>query len=140
MAVDASGHTHVTGTFAGRADFGNNTLFSMGISDVFVTKLDREGRVIWARQAGAQFSEPIAGHALAVDRGGNTYVVGYYRGNITFGDHVLKSLGETDIFVTKVTAQTAPAAEARWPARRTFRHDRLPQRPIPPQGAGPHFT
>ena len=108
MAVDASGHTHVTGTFAGRADFGNNTLFSMGIGDVFVTELDREGRVIWARQAGAQFSEPIAGHALAVDRGGNTYVVGYYRGNINFGDHVLKSLGETDIFVTKITAQIAP--------------------------------
>ena len=108
MAVDASGHTHVTGTFAGRADFGNNTLFSMGIGDVFVAELDREGRVIWARQAGAQFSEPIAGHALAVDRGGNTYVIGYYRGNVTFGDHVLKSLGETDIFLTKITAQFSP--------------------------------
>lgn len=108
LAVDASGHAHVTGTFAGMVKFGNNTLFSMGIGDVFVAELDREGLVIWARQAGAMFSEPIAGHGVAVDRGGNTYVIGYYRGNVTFGDHVLKSLGETDIFVTKITAQFAP--------------------------------
>ena len=108
LAVDGSGHAHVTGTFAGRVDFGNNTLFSMGIGDVFVTELDREGRVIWARQAGAQFSEPIAGHGIAVDRGGNSYVIGYYRGNITFGGYVLKSLDETDIFVAKITAQFSP--------------------------------
>ncbi len=108
LAVDGSGHAHITGTFAGRVDFGNNTLFSMGIGDVFVTELDREGLVIWARQAGAQFSEPIAGHGLAVDRGGNTYIIGYFRGNVTFGDYVLKSQGETDIFVAKITAQFSP--------------------------------
>jgi hypothetical protein len=108
MAVDASGHAHMTGTFAGKVEFGNNTLYSMGIGDVFVTELDREGRVIWARQAGATFSEPIAGHGLAVDRGGNTYIIGYFRGNVTFGDTVLKSQGETDIFLAKITAQFAP--------------------------------
>lgn len=108
LAVDASGHAHVTGTFAGKVEFGNNTLFSMGIGDVFVAELDREGRVIWARQAGAMFSDPHAGHAIAVDRGGNSYIIGYFRGNVTFGDHVLKSLGETDIFVAKITAQFAP--------------------------------
>lgn len=107
LAVDASGHAHITGTFAGKVEFGNNTLFSMGMGDVFITELDREGRVIWARQAGAQFSEP-AGHGIAVDRGGNSYVIGYYRGNVSFGDHVFKSLGETDIFVAKITAQFAP--------------------------------
>ncbi|NDA67025.1 MAG: hypothetical protein EBY09_10350, partial [Verrucomicrobia bacterium] len=108
MAVDASGHAHVTGTFAGKVEFGNNTLYSMGIGDVFVTELDREGRVIWARQAGATFSEPIAGHGLAVDRGGNTYIIGYFRGNVAFGDTVLKSQGETDIFLAKITAQFSP--------------------------------
>ena len=108
LAVDGSGHAHVTGTFAGKVEFGNNTLFSMGIGDIFVAELDREGRVLWARQAGAQFGEPIAGHALAVDRGGNTYIIGYFRGNVTFGDYVLKSLGETDIFVAKITAQFSP--------------------------------
>ena len=70
--------------------------------------LDREGRVLWARQAGGQFSEPMAGHGIAVDRGGNSYIIGYFRGNMTFGDHVLKSLGETDIFIAKITAQSTP--------------------------------
>lgn len=108
LAVDGSGHTHVTGTFAGKCLFGNNTLFSMGIADVFIAELDREGRVIWARQVGAAYSEPLAGHGIAVDRGGNSYVIGYFRGNITFGDTVLKSQGDTDIFVLKVTSQFAP--------------------------------
>lgn len=108
LAVDGSGHAHVTSTFAGKVEFGNNTLYSMGIGDVFVTELDREGRVVWARQAGATFSEPIAGHGLAVDRGGNTYIIGYFRGNVTFGDTVLKSQGETDIFLAKITAQFSP--------------------------------
>lgn len=108
LAVDGSGNTHVTGTFAGKCEFGNNTLFSMGIADVFVAELDREGRVIWVRQVGAAYSEPHAGHGIAVDRGGNSYVIGYFRGNITFGDTVLKSHGDTDIFVLKVTSQFAP--------------------------------
>ena len=108
IAVDASGHAHVTGTFAGKVQFGNNTLFSMGIGDIFAAELDREGRVLWARQAGAQFSEPMAGHGIAVDRGGNSYIIGYFRGNMTFGDHVMKSLGETDIFIAKITAQSTP--------------------------------
>lgn len=108
LAVDASGHAHVTGTFAGKVEFGKNTLFSMGIGDIFVAELDREGLVIWARQAGAMFSDPHAGHAIAVDRGGNSYIIGYFRGNVTFGDYVLKSLGDTDIFVAKITAQFSP--------------------------------
>ncbi|MFA6545302.1 MAG: SBBP repeat-containing protein [Limisphaerales bacterium] len=108
LAVDASGHAHITGTFAGRVQFGNNTLFSMGIADIFVAELDREGIVMWARQAGAQFSDPHSGNAIAVDRGGNSYIIGYYRGNVAFGDYVLKSLGDTDIFVAKITAQSAP--------------------------------
>lgn len=108
VAVDGLGHAHVTGTFAGKAEFGNNTLFSAGIGDLFVTELDRDGRVLWVRQAGAQFAEPTVGHGIAVDRGGNSYVIGYYQGNVHFGDHLLKATGETDIFFGKITAQFAP--------------------------------
>lgn len=108
VAVDARGHAHVTGTFAGRVQFGNNTLISRGIGDLFVMELDRDGRVLWARQAGAQYGAPNSGNSIAVDRGGNSYVTGFFQGNVSFGDGIVKSYGDSDIFVTKITASFLP--------------------------------
>lgn len=108
IAVDARGHAHVTGTFAGRVQFGNNTLISRGIGDLFVTELDRDGRVLWARQAGSVYGEPNIGYGIDVDRGGNSYVTGFFQGNVSFGDGIVKSYGDSDIFVAKVTASFLP--------------------------------
>lgn len=108
VAVDARGHAHVTGSFAGRVMFGNNTLISRGIGDVFVTELDREGRVLWARQAGAQYGKPNVGYGIAVDRGGNCYVTGFFEGNVAFGDSIAKSYGQGDVFVARLSASFLP--------------------------------
>jgi len=108
VAIDALGHAHVTGTFAGRVQFGNNMLISRGIGDVFAMELDRDGRVLWARQAGATYGPPNVGYDIAVDRGGNSYLTGYFEGNVTFGEGIVKSQGKSDIFVAKLTASFMP--------------------------------
>lgn len=108
IATDARGHAHVTGTFAGRVQFGNNTLISRGIGDLYVMELDRDGRVLWARQAGSVYDKPNVGTSIAVDRGGANYVTGYYQGNVAFGDTIQKKIGESDIFVAKITAAFLP--------------------------------
>lgn len=108
LAVDARGHAHVTGTFAGRVLFGNNTLISRGIADLYVMELDRDGRVLWARQAGSRYGKPNVGYAIDVDRGGNSYITGYFQGNVGFGDGVVKSYGDTDIFISKLTSSFIP--------------------------------
>jgi hypothetical protein len=108
IAVDARGHAHVTGTFAGKVDFGNNSLISRGIGDLYVMELDRDGRVLWARQAGAVYGRPNVGYSIAVDRGGNNYVTGAFQGNVSFGDGIVKAYGESDIFVAKITAAFMP--------------------------------
>lgn len=110
IAVDARGHSHITGTFAGRVMFGNNTLVSRGVGDVYVMELDRDGRVLWVRQAGTQYGAPNVGYGIAVDRGGSSYVTGYFGGNANFGNEMLKSTRatDTDIFVAKITAAFIP--------------------------------
>ena len=110
VAVDARGHSHITGTFAGRVKFGNNILISRGVGDMYVMELDRDGRVLWARQAGTQHGQPAVGMSIAVDRGGNSYVTGYFSGNCNFGSAVIKAARESDIdmFVAKISRASVP--------------------------------
>lgn len=57
LAVDGGGNAYVTGYFAGTVDFDpkadTTLLTSEGGRDVFVTKLDRGGRLTWVRHVGA---------------------------------------------------------------------------------------
>lgn len=108
LDVDARGHAFVTGTFSGRVKFGNNTLISRGVGDIYVMELDRDGRVLWARQAGERYGAPSIGFNLAVDSRGSSYITGLYSGNVSFGEHVAKAYGRTDAFIAKVTAAFIP--------------------------------
>jgi len=108
LDVDARGHAFVTGTFAGRVQFGNNTLISKGVGDIYVMELDRDGRVIWARQAGERYGAPSIGYNIAVDSRGSSYITGFIAGNVAFGDHIVKAYGMTDAFAAKVTAAFLP--------------------------------
>jgi hypothetical protein len=60
IATDASGNVYTTGTFNGTVDFdpgvGVFDLSSGGIAvseDIFITKLNAAGQLIWAKQMGA---------------------------------------------------------------------------------------
>ena len=78
IAVDDSGNTYVTGSFEGSADFGGTTLTNANpgsYSDIFVTKLDANGTVVWARGFGAD-SVADVGQAIALDPAGNVLVAG----------------------------------------------------------------
>ena len=82
IALDGRGDVYVTGYFAGTADFdpgaGTATLTSAGGQDVFVSKLDRDGNYLWARQLGGSGDD--AGDDIAVAAAGNVYSAGYFTG------------------------------------------------------------
>lgn len=44
IAVDNSGNSYVTGGFSGTANFGSTTLTPKGSWDIFVAKLDKNGK------------------------------------------------------------------------------------------------
>ncbi len=112
IAVDGGGNSHITGSFEGAATFGpdeaNETaLTSAGGADIFVAKVDTDGALLWAKQAGGAATD--RGYGIALDGSGNGYVTGHFQGAATFGSGegnatTLTSAGLTDIFVAKVDA------------------------------------
>ncbi|MBM3555761.1 MAG: hypothetical protein FJX47_09425, partial [Alphaproteobacteria bacterium] len=109
-AQDASGNLYVVGSTAGNADGEVN---NSGANDVFITKYDGAGRVVWQKLLGS--TEDAKGFAVAADSNGNVVVAGQTAGNLTtssFG-------GSGDSFVTmfdssgqeKWTRQVAPVAQ-----------------------------
>jgi hypothetical protein len=75
VAVDAAGNVYVAGTTAS-ADFPKTVslLPALGATDVFVSKFDRAGTLVFSTVFGGSSSERVNG--MAVDAGGNIIVVG----------------------------------------------------------------
>ena len=110
VTVDSNGNVYITGDFQGTADFdpsgGTFNLTSRGDADIFVTKLNSDGTLAWAKQLGGSSTD--LGNSIAVDSNGNIYTTGYFRGIADFdgGSNTfnLTSVGDTDIFVTKLNS------------------------------------
>jgi len=110
IAVDDSGNVYTTGDFWGTADFdpgtGTCNFSSAGLYDMFVSKLDKDGNFVWAKQMGGSSYE--AGISLALDHDRNVYIAGHFKETADFdpgtGTYNLTSIGDYDIFVTKLDA------------------------------------
>ncbi len=115
LAVDGGGNVYVTGFFSGAtASFGAITLTnSLSCThEVFVAKLTPDGHWQWAVAAGGAGHDESAG--LTVDRSGNAWVTGEFRGlAATFGATTLTSPTPAgDLFVARLT----PVGEWAWAA------------------------
>jgi hypothetical protein len=108
IAVAAEDSVYTTGYFQGTADFdpgaGAFNLTSAGYQDIFVSKLDSAGNLIWARRMGGSSGDYGYGIAAAAD--GGVYTTGYFWGTTDFdpgaGVYNLTSTGGSDIFITKL--------------------------------------
>ena len=109
LTIDPAGDLLVAGAFSESMKLGETKLDAADESDAFVAKLDgRDGKAIWARGWGHK-REDIAA-AVATDRFGNVAVTGMYWNTVDFGGGDLKSAGEKDIFVVKLS----PSGEHLW--------------------------
>ncbi|MFH1676791.1 MAG: SBBP repeat-containing protein, partial [bacterium] len=107
IAVDSNGNSHVTGFFAGTADFDtggaveNHT--SLGAGDVFLSRFNSAGDFIWARTWGGTLYDQ--GRAVAVDGLGSIEVTGWFADTVDFdpgtGTEEQTSNGVDDAFVSK---------------------------------------
>ncbi len=101
IATDGSGNSIVTGNFGGTATFGDTTLTSVGLADIFIAKYNGDGSFLWAAQAGGGSSDN--GLGIATDGSGNILVTGFFGGVATFGNTTLISAGDQDIFIAKLS-------------------------------------
>lgn len=93
-ASDRYGNIFVVGTTSGDLDAQLND----GVSDLFLTKLDASGNVLWQRLIGT--GSPTSGTAIAVDANGDVVVAGQTEGALTSRDQ----LAGLDSFVAKFRA------------------------------------
>ena len=84
VATDSHGNVYITGTFYGSADFdpgsGTCMLSSMGVSDVFILKLDASGNFLWAKSIGSNNYE--ISYSIAFDQADNICISGSFSGSL----------------------------------------------------------
>lgn len=112
IATDARGYSYVVGTAAG--DMGSNRLG--GASDLFLTKMDSEGKVVWQQTLGTGAS--AEGAAVTVAANGDVVVAGTVTGSFngasTDGDMMVARFGANgdEQFSSVVRAFGADSASA----------------------------
>jgi hypothetical protein len=106
---DLFGHIVVTGVFTDTVDFDPSPsktfeLKSVGGHDIFITKYDNAGNLIWAKQFGAALEDSSIG--LDIDMAGSLTTVGLFRDSVDFNPakevYKMGSKGNSDIFVNKL--------------------------------------
>lgn len=111
VTTDASGNVYTAGFFQGTADFDPSSatlsFSSAGSDDIFISKLDVSGNLVWAKKMGASGSDKA--NSIAVDASGNVYATGWFNGTVDFDPSSsttfnMTSAGSTDAFIVKLDA------------------------------------
>ncbi len=106
IACDANANSYVTGYFQSASiTFGSVTLMNTSVdsADIFVTKYDALGNVIWAKNFGGTNDDYATG--ITVDQAGNCYLVGGFQSaSMNMNSIVLNnsSSPQTDFYIAKL--------------------------------------
>ena len=100
-AVAVGNATIVTGSFSGAARFGDVTLTSAGLTDVYVAKLNADGSAAWAVRAGGTGAD--GGVRITSLPDGSTILLGSFTNEATFGTMTISGSGNS--FVAKLNPQ-----------------------------------
>ena len=98
--IDLNENIVVAGYFNYSVSIGTSTLYGSASSS-FVSKLDKIGNVLWAKDCGATHA-----NSLAIDKNKNIFITGDFSGTCDFDPGLLissmTSKGNSDIFVSKL--------------------------------------
>ncbi|HLG34909.1 MAG TPA: T9SS type A sorting domain-containing protein [Bacteroidia bacterium] len=110
IAIDASANVFTAGWFEGTVDFdpgaGVFDLSEIGLSDIFISKLNGSGNFVWAKAMGGIYDD--VGYSITLDASGNAHVTGYFDSpSISFGSAIITNADTTgstyDIFIAKLS-------------------------------------
>ena len=83
----SDGSSITTGTFSSSLTFGETTLENNGYDGIFITKVDGNGNVLWAKHAGGERHDSSNGISTLSD--GSSIITGHFEGSASFGDITL---------------------------------------------------
>ena len=107
-SVVKGGFIYNTGYFTGTCDFdpgpGTANRVCVGVWDIYVSKSDTSGNLIWVATFGS--NDEDKGSAIAVDDSGFVYATGFFKGTVDFdpgsGTVNRTSKGAADIYVIRL--------------------------------------
>ncbi|MFO0587288.1 MAG: nucleotide-binding protein [Polyangiaceae bacterium] len=100
VAVDSAGNILFAGSFRGTIDLGGGPMVSAGEADVFLAKLDPDGKHLWSKRFGD--SQDQLSMSIAFDVQNNVLLAGAFVGALDFGGGPLASAGGHDVFLAKL--------------------------------------
>lgn len=108
IASDNYGNTYITGYFVSPTiTFDSIILNNVWGHDVFLTKYDSLGNVVWAKSAGGNNWEEA--YNVITDPAGNVYITGRFgSSSLTIGSTILNNTGSVDIFIAKYDSNGTP--------------------------------
>ncbi len=105
LAVDLVGNIYLTGGFESATivfDSVTLSLDSLG-SDIYLTKFDTNGNVMWAKRTGGVFNDQS--YCITTDSAGDIYIGGVFGMTFNFGNNTLISTGSSrDLFLAKYSS------------------------------------
>ena len=107
VKTDGDGNIFIAGEYSGSADFdsGEGSLFfeSYGYDDIFFSKFNSQGQLIWTKTIGGKYNDVC--NNMTLDESSNIYITGRFSSTVDFnpgnGTHELSVSGGDDIFIAK---------------------------------------
>ena len=99
IAVDAKGNIFVVGTFAGAITLNGMSISSAGSTDIFLLKLDPNGRMLWGKAFGDVNAQE--GQSIAVNSVGDVVFAGTSISGVSIGGSTL----DPGLFVAKLSSE-----------------------------------
>ncbi|MCX6235169.1 MAG: T9SS type A sorting domain-containing protein [Bacteroidetes bacterium] len=102
VIVDNLGNIYVVGDFSGNTHFGDESLVSTGLRDVFLAKFSPSGDLLWIRQLLSSPGGKAESFAICDDNNENLLITGSFSGDqLSYGDDFVDKIGTADIFAAK---------------------------------------
>lgn len=101
IEANTNGNLFISGSFNGLMVLNNETFISKGLRDVFVAKLDKNGKSIWQKSMGSQQDD--VNYAIGLNRlNENVVTVGTFAGTFTQDSQAVSSIGSFDSYISFV--------------------------------------
>ena len=105
IAINENGECFITGFFWGDLTIGDSILTLDNEEDnssIFVAKCNSNGSWDYGIQGHGQYGEWA--YDIAIDNNDNCYITGVFDGTAEFGDDVLSSTWDTNLFIAKLSS------------------------------------
>ncbi|HDR50681.1 MAG TPA: hypothetical protein ENN90_03545, partial [Mariniphaga anaerophila] len=103
----SDGNIFVAGEFSGIAEFNTGhecvVLESFGYDDIFISKFNTNGQLIWVKNIGGKYNDVC--NSMTLDENSNIYITGRFSSTVDFnpgeGNYELESNSGADIYIAK---------------------------------------